>query len=162
MGIAIVTGADGLPVTLAVDLTTALAEIGTTTAPTTTFIDDEELPNGQYFVYVVTATYGSGLTETISPYSNYAAVQAINDPPVAIAASFTTNEDTPTGGTLGATDADSASVPRTIIANGTNVGLATVIDPATGVRTSSTRNCWKIHACTAPSGSSACIPGWFL
>ena len=48
-------------------------------------------------------------------------MQAINDPPVAIAASLTTNEDTPTGGTLGATDADSASVQRTIVANGVSV-----------------------------------------
>ena len=53
--IAIVTGADGLPVTLAVNLTTPFAEIGTTT--TTEFIDNPELPNNEYFVYVVTATY---------------------------------------------------------------------------------------------------------
>ena len=65
--IAVVTQAGGLPVALAVDVTTTLTVIGTTTPPTTTFTDHEELPNGQYFVYVVTVTYGSGLTETISP-----------------------------------------------------------------------------------------------
>ena len=130
--VAVVTGATGLPVTLVVNLTTPFAQVGTTNPATTTFIDNEELPNGQYFVYVVTATHSSGLTEAISPYSNYAAVSAINAAPVALAGALTTNEDTPAAGILVATDVDSASVPRTIVANAAGVGTAAVTNPATG------------------------------
>ena len=81
------------------------------------FIDDEELPNGQYFVYVVTATYSSGLTETISPVLQLRRGSAINAAPVALPARSRPTKTPPSTGVLVATDVDSASVPRTIVAN---------------------------------------------
>ena len=59
-------------------------------------------------------------------------MSAINAAPVALAGALTTNEDTPATGILVATDADSASVPRTIVANAAGVGTAAVTDLAIG------------------------------
>jgi hypothetical protein len=57
-----------------------------------------------------------------------------NAPPIAEAASLSTNEDTPASGTLGASDADGATLTYKIVTNATS-GVAALTNPATGAFT---------------------------
>jgi VCBS repeat-containing protein len=100
---------------------------------------------------------GSAPTVTYTPASNYTGpdsftfkandgtidsnvatvaitVTAVNDAPVATNGTLTTLEETPAGGTLGATDVDGDPLTYAIVANGTK-GVATMTNAATGAFT---------------------------
>ena len=62
------------------------------------------------------------------------AIDAVNDAPVAADGALATTEDTPTSGTLVATDVDADSLTYSIVANGAK-GAATITNAATGAFT---------------------------
>jgi len=86
----------------------AFAQIcGTTGRPAcpgaddTNFVDEEELPNGVSFTYHAKATFNDDSQNQISPTSNDDTITGVNDPaaaaadpPIALPASYTINEDT--------------------------------------------------------------------
>jgi YVTN family beta-propeller protein len=95
------------------------------------FVDTEELPHNLQFTYWVAATFDD---DTVSDDSNRVTITAVNDAPVAVAQSFTVNEDGSHTGVLVAlvaTDSDSPNVPRTIVVNPVR-GVAQLTNPATG------------------------------
>ena len=98
-------------------------EVGTTTG--TSFVDNEELPDGQQFTYFVHADFSD--TTTSAP-SDFATITARNDAPAAIADARSTNEDTPLTGILPVlfndSDPDSATLTPSLIAGTTNGTLA--------------------------------------
>jgi hypothetical protein len=81
------------------------------TTATTTFVDNEELPNGVQFTYFVKATFTD---ETVSGASNFATVTAVNDAPIAIVNAFTTNEDTVLTGNVVVNDTDADNPPAAV------------------------------------------------
>jgi VCBS repeat-containing protein len=58
-------------------------------------------------------------------------IVAVNDPPVSMQESLTTNEDTPVSGTLMAVDADLQPLTYSIVNNG-SMGNAAITNPSTG------------------------------
>lgn len=58
-------------------------------------------------------------------------VTAVNDPPVAAAGTLKVSENTTASGVLVATDVDSATIARSVVAQGSK-GTATITNPATG------------------------------
>jgi hypothetical protein len=63
------------------------------TASETSFVDEEELPNNEPFTYYVKARFNDDTQSQISGASNFATITAVNDRPVAVADSFSVNED---------------------------------------------------------------------
>ena len=91
-------------------------QIGTVNATTFSLVDDEELPNGVEFTYVVQAVFSD---ETVSGASNADTVTAVNDPPLAIADSFSVKQGVvltvPARGVL-SNDKDADSPPASLAA----------------------------------------------
>ncbi|MEO8522736.1 MAG: Ig-like domain-containing protein, partial [Acidobacteriota bacterium] len=86
-------------------------EAGRTLNGTTFTLDDlEELPNAQPFTYWVVGRFVSDAD--VSSPSNYATVVAVNNNPVAVADTPSTNEDTLLTGDVLANDADADSQGR--------------------------------------------------
>jgi hypothetical protein len=69
----------------------------------TSRVDNEELPDGVSFTYFVVATFTDG---TVSDPSNFATIEAVNDPPEAIDDLAETNQDTPVDVVVVANDTD--------------------------------------------------------
>ncbi|MBI4886242.1 MAG: choice-of-anchor L domain-containing protein [Acidobacteria bacterium] len=93
------------------------------------FVDTEELPDGQAFTYFVRADFGDGST---SGASTFGTIVARNDAPIALADARSANEDTVLLGTVAAashvlandSDADSAALTPVLVAGTTHGTLA--------------------------------------
>lgn len=98
------------------ELVGSVAPEAPATTPATTFIDAEELPNGEEFIYTVRAVFDAN---SASSHSDPASKVAVNDAPVAVNDTYATNQGVALAvaatGVLGNdTDVDSPTLRRVV------------------------------------------------